>query len=229
LFWGILFTMASFMPYAILDKKSAYLDSRYFYVGSAGGGFILALIFDRIFTFFRGKNKIFYAVFCLICMMLFFGYIYKNYQWITRDVQRMILVAKERKSVLLSIRKLTPSGIEKPVYYITGNNFGYYGIPEVKVPFQQGFGYTLMVWNFSSGKIPLRLLRETFLWRIREEGYKEEGQKGFGYFYNLNTLKFYIEKGAVAPSQVIGLYYDCDKKILRDVTFETREALESSL
>jgi hypothetical protein len=226
---AVLFTLASFFPYAILDKKSAYIDPRYFYIGSAGGGFILALVFSWVLFEFQRKKKIIYRLLTLSIFLLFSAYIFKNYQWITRDIRYMILTATERRNVLLQIRAFMPDDLKNPVFYVTGNHFGYYGIPEVKVPFQQGFGYTLMVWNYSSGTIPAQLLRETFLWRIREQGYKEVEKKGFGYFYDLNTLKRYVLDGIVVPSQVIGLYYDTDTKTLQDITSETRNILKQSL
>ena len=225
LYFIVFFIFLSFIPFAILDKGSAYLDSRYFYIGSAGGSFLLALIVDRVLSGFQKANAVIYRFMIAVSVFLLCGFLFKNYQWISRDIRSMVVVSNERKYILSEIRRFAPDTTEKPVYFITGNNNGYYGIPEVKIPFQQGIGYTLMVWNYSFGHIPAALLRETFLWRIREEGYREINGKGFGYFHSLSTLQTYVRNGHIDISQVIAFYYNTDTKLITDITEETRKSI----
>ena len=226
LYLALLFTVMSFLPFVILDKGNAYLDSRYFYIGSAGGSCVFALLLSGIITFFRKSHRFVYWFVIVIMSIFGAGYIYKSYQFITRDIQTMVLVSRERKNILSQLQTMYSQIPENPVFYVTGNHYGYYGLPEVKVPFQQGFGFTLMVRYFKSGKIPPTLLREAFLWRIQDQGYREVDQKGFGYYYDLNVLKKQVDDGIIVSSQVIGLYYDTDTKKLFDITVETRKKLE---
>jgi hypothetical protein len=228
LYLALFFTVMSFLPFIVVDKGNAYLDSRYFYIGSAGGGAVLALLLTGIVSFFQKRQRI-VSWFVIVIMSIFCtGYIYKNYQFITRDIQAMVLVSTERKSVLGQVQTLYPHISADTVFYVTGNHYGYYGLQEVKVPFQQGFGYTLMVVYFKSGTIPPALLQEYFLWRIRDQGYRTVGTNGFGYYYDINTLKKAVREGTISPMQVIGLYYDTDAKILRDITSETRTKIAQS-
>jgi len=214
------FFIGSFLPFVVLDKGSAYLDSRYFYLGTAGGGLLIGSLLYGILFFLKKKSRI-VGIIAGICMGIsFFLYIYKNSIYIQRDVKELSIISQERMFILHKIKEIIPVLPDKPIIFVTGNHYGYYSNPEVKIPFQQGFGYTLMTWYSDTGAIPKEFLTEGFLWEIKEQGYKELSGKGFGYFFDKIFFQEYISKHAVRKEQIVAFFYDYEKKEIRDITEE---------
>lgn len=220
LIFGCCFAIMSFMPFTVLDKGNAYLDSRYFYLGVAGGGLILASFMYGIFGFFKTKYQFIKKIVFIVMCIGFIFYLYKNCIFIQRDIRQYVYISNERKDILYTIKKMIPNLPAKPVFYVTGTHYGYYGNPEVKIPFQQGFGYTLMVWYKDSDKIPKELLNDLYLWGLKDQGYKEVSGKGFGYFSDIDQLKKLIQSQNIKKEQILGLRYYSDTKALEDITKE---------
>ena len=89
----------------------------------------------------------------------------------------MVVESQTRIKFLNQMSLLLPKlESNKNIFYITGDT-DYYIVGN-KVPFQQGMGYTLMVWYYHTGKIPKDLINENFLWELNSQGYKEIDNKG---------------------------------------------------
>lgn len=219
LIFAISLTFLSFLPYIVLEKGSSFLESRYFYIGVAGGGILLAIIFDflRSVLVQQAKMSIRWAsIFLLIPILL---YTYGHIASIRTDLAKQVLIASERKNFLTNLKRLRPSLQNKPIFYVTGDT-DYY-ISNHKVPFQQGMGYTLMVSYYDSGEIDKELLQQSFLWGILEQGYKEIDGKGFGYFWDIDELKREVTLKNLNKNSIVGLYYESKNQILKDITNET--------
>ncbi|MEK7450818.1 MAG: hypothetical protein AAB662_02675 [Patescibacteria group bacterium] len=214
--FSLLFFFLSFLPYIFLERGNAYLDSRYFYLGVAPA----AIIFSTIINLIKnklGRNYFFPIAFSLL---IFF---FAQAMFINSELSFQADVSRERKNFLISLEKLYPSVPANPVFYITGNRDFY--VSDHKIPFQQGMGYTLMVWYYKTGIIPKEFMN-SFLWDIKEEGYREKENKGFGYYWNLNHLSADFKKNGLNKNQVIALFYDADKEKLVDITKSVREELK---
>lgn len=223
---SICFILISFLPFIVLDKQTAYLESRYFYNGAIGGGLLFASVLLILREILKRTGRVqAYVVACFLGFVVI-GFLWKHIQYIQRDLNVLAIESSERIHFFTQLNRILPHLHDSTVLYVTGTNYGYYGIQELKIPLQQGPGFTFMVWYWRDGVIPRAFIRDYFLWRVESEGYRTLGDKSFGYYHDLSVLKQEIFRGIITPSQVIGLSYDTDTKKLRDITAETRLKLE---
>jgi len=86
-----------------------------------------------------------------------------------------------------------------------------------------------MVWYLPSELSLKPLVEESeYLYRLTEEGYLEKGERGFGYFRNMERLKEAVKKNNLSSSSVISYIYLAGSKTLIDNTKQAREELEVS-
>jgi len=226
LWFSLFLVLLSFLPFVVLEKQNSYLDSRYFYNGIIGGGLLFSSFLVGFINFFK---RTYYWILYGVVFLLIIGsgfFFWKHIQYVQRDINVLVIESSERIQFLKQLQYILPTLPERTVLYVTGNNYGYYGISQLKIPFQQGPGFTFMVWFYRDGSISPSFIHELFLWRVEEQGYKSVDHMVFGYFYDLNVLKQSVKNGLISPLQVIGLYYNTDNKKLYDITKETREKLE---
>lgn len=213
---GVAFTMLSFLPYAVLDKQTSYFESRYYYYATVGGGVLFAAIFVFLGDLMVKYFSISVRTARLACLFLITLHIVYQVSLTQKSLQRDLFFARERKYFLSSLKNQIPKLEEKSLFYIAGNTE--YFLKTNRVPFQQGIGYTLMVWYYDSGSIPKELIKSNFLWVIGSEGYKEVGEKGFGLYSNYDLLKDEVIKNDLSEKNVYGLYYDGKKQQLVDIS-----------
>jgi len=207
-FIGFLFF--SFMPYILISKNYAYLESRYYYLPSLAGGVILAWLFIKI-TEIIDKTKIYLLkplIFAVFVSFLFF-----HLKYLEKSISNDVAIAKERTLFLVQLNQFLPR-LEgnRNVFYIDSD--AEYYVSGNKVPFQQGMGYTLMTIYYKDGKIPKSFLRESFLFEIGINGYVEKSGLGFGYFSDSAKLEEAIAKHKIEKKFVHAFYYDSNKKLL---------------
>jgi len=217
---NILFALAffflSFLPYAVLHRESSYLSSRYFYVGAIGAG----ILFGYVIYFLTNFNK--YLKWGVL--FLVFLYLFHHASIIRNDIDYQVKLGNERKTVLNGIRELKPTLDNKTVFYVTSDK-EYYG--PITNPFQNGLGYVLEVWYYDSGKIPKEFLSENFLWDLGTEGYKELGDKGFGYFQDIDKMVAEIQKNKLKADIAHAFFIrSSDSKVL-DITSEIRARIST--
>ncbi|MDO8658179.1 MAG: hypothetical protein Q7K55_05535 [Candidatus Levybacteria bacterium] len=209
--FSFLLLSLSFLPYVVLDKFDAYLDSRYYYAAMIGASFIfgiLSLIFIQNAKSNLKKSMVLGAMLVLIFSHLFF---------LVNDLLTQAEIARERKNIISQILTLVPKIDKKTVFYVTGNSPGYYGIPELKVPFQSGLGQMLLVEygikkQVSPDIFAEGFIKQGFLFDTLAQGYKEVGGQGFGYFYDKQNLEESMGKGQFDQADIISLFYDSDSK-----------------
>jgi len=219
IWFSLLFMVLGFLPFIVLDRPaSTYLESRYYYLPAIGAGLLFALGISSFGRMAQSeKNGILSLTFSICLVLVSVGYLYKNAVYIRRAVRLDTLIASERKDFLKQMDMLVPTVADKPIFLLTGDSPGYYGISDLSVPFQQGMGYTIMVWFYKSGKIPPDLLSSMFLWNINAQGYKETSFGGFGYFWDEKAFaEFRKNTPEIVDEQVIRLRYKSGEKKLFD-------------
>lgn len=224
-FFCLLYSFLSFLPFIVLDRPlSSYLESRYYYLGIIGAAILLGTLLDywnALFVKTRFRSVALVSI-CILSSVV----LYKNSTYVRREIRRQIITANDRKLFLSGIKEIYSALPDNPIFYITGDSPGFYGIGDLSVPFQQGMGYTMMVWYFDTGKIPAELLSDMYLWNINEQGYRQIQGKGFGYFYQIGKLQqAFREDPTLAQEQVIGFSYKAGAKELIDITQDVRRAL----
>lgn len=207
---GALLLYASFAPYIVLARFDAYLDSRYYYTPLIGGTLLFGYC---IHLFVKKRRAITYASASIIVLLHMFYLSTQLYEQYERSA--------ERKYILSRIIELVPDLQERTVFYITGNTPGYYGIEELKVPFQSGLGQVLMVLYGYHGNLSENFFQEEtfmqafgvgFLYDTLDQGYRDIDGRGFGYFYDENVLNEHLKSGKFSEENVVRLFYDIDSR-----------------
>jgi hypothetical protein len=130
-------------------------------------------------------------------------------------IRVLVYQSQERLLILKQIKQLVPKLPIKPVFYLETSNKNESIQP---LPFQQGIGHTLMVWYADDLHVPRPLLASYFLWGIKDQGYKESQNYGFGYYRDIKELQDAVRSNQIQKEQLIGLYYDADNKKIINIT-----------
>lgn len=216
--FSLLFSFLSFLPYIVLSKFDAYLDSRYYYVSIVGISVFFGIVVITLSTKMRSISSMRFILSVLAFFVLSHAF------FLAQDLYQQIRIASERKSIIRQVLAFVPQLNKKTVLFVIGNNPGYYGIPELKIPFQSGVGQVLMVVYGQKHQINPSLFKETtllktldagFLYDTLAQGYKELGGHGFGYFYENEALEKALKDGQFKKEDVVPLFYDSDMKTVR--------------
>lgn len=200
LFW-LAFTLVSFLPYVVLSKDFAYLESRYYYVPVVGAAFLLAWLLGRVRKFV-GK-----AVFFGVAIPLYLLYLLLHTSVVRHAIDDQVVLSNTRKDFITQLKTQVPTlDNKKNVFYTTSDK--HYWADTNMLPFQQGSGYTLMVLYYDSGRIPPEFLKDGYLFEIGSQGYKEVGDEGFGFFWDEKELNKATKAHNLPPNSVIRLNYD---------------------
>ena len=212
----LLFFFLSFLPYAVLDRGSAYLESRYSYVGAIGAG----ILFGHIIYFLININK----YFKLATLFLAAIFLFHHVSIIRRDINYQVNLGNARKEVLNGIKNHYPNIEKNSIFYVISDK-KYYG--EITNPFQNGLGYVLEVWYYDSGKIPKEFLSKNFLWDLGSEGYREKGNYGFGYFQDIDKMAKVMEKDKLSISMVHAFYIKSKENRVLNIDEEVKGRLST--
>ncbi len=216
LIFALLFFFLSFATFIFLDRDSSYLSSRYFYVGAIGAG----IIFGYIVYFLANLNK--YSKWIVFAAVFLFLFHHANI--VRGDIDRQVELGNARKAVLNGIKTLKPTLDDQTIFYVTSDR-QYYG--PVTNPFQNGLGYVLEVWYYDGNNIPKEFLTENFLWDLGSEGYRSSGNKGFGYFQDIDKMVTAIGKNKLEPNIIHAFFIKSKEQKVVDVTKETRERIST--
>ena len=209
------FMLFSFLPYIVIGKSYAYLESRYFYLPTFTAAMILAWFAKKILE--KVKAPFLKLLFFLL-LVCFLGV---HFKYLENNISGEILISQERKSFLSQLSKHVPNlSQDKNVFFIKSDQ-NYY-VEGNKIPFQQGTGYTLMAWFYSPGKIPQNFLKEGYLYDIGAQGYGEEDGRGFGYFFDIPSLIAAAKDNKFDKKSIYAFSYDSKKQVLLDITGEIR-------
>ncbi len=210
LIWNFL----SYAPYTILNRGGSYLESRYYYLGVISAGFMAAYLLSPLF-----QRNLIWRLLAVIVLFSFCSY----HTLLMRDgMKQLIGTSQDRRRVFDGMEVVRSDLTDKNIFYVTGN---YSYSPNNWVPLLQGAGYAIMVWFYSSDKIPRTLLQEDYLWELGSQGYREVDGRGFGYFVDLEQLKLAYRQHHLAPENVVGFSWNKDTKELTNITQSIRAQL----
>lgn len=213
---SMIMLILSFIPYIVINRSFSYLDSRHYYLAAVGGSIFLATFIYNVIGF---KKKINLA----ISLMMIIGYVVLHDLILFSDFKLLEERSFERQLFLKQILKDVPNLQNKTIFFITGNSPGYYGLEELKVPFQSGLGHLLMVIYTTRNQLNPVFFKEEklikafdvgFLYDILGQGYREIDGKGFGYYYDSQEIKKAINKKLFSKENIIYFNYDADFQIL---------------
>ncbi|MDO8638506.1 MAG: hypothetical protein Q7R43_02945 [Candidatus Daviesbacteria bacterium] len=223
-----LFLILSFTPLVFLSSselKSTFLPSRNLYIPLAAISLWVGLIFANLV---RKKDK--KMIVLLISLIFIHGY------YLREQINNFNLQGQERKKILQEIKSRYPNLPSKVVFY-TESDRSYYGLPEEDriLPFQSGLGQTLLVWYFPAENFPKEFLQNRFLWDIKDQGYKQSlpsgegkgiGDRGFGYFRDIDLLKQALKEYNIPVESVIAFSWSGGNKELIDISVGIKKSLK---
>lgn len=213
IFW-FLFLFGSFLPYIVISKSFTYLESRYYYLASAAWGIIFAWIANLVVK--KIKSRYVKVVFLIIFVI----FLYIHARVLIKDINKLVGESQTRINILNQISEIKPKlDGKKNIFYVTGDT-DYY-LPGNKVPFQQGFGYTLLALYFPKSEYPSDFLENTDLFEIGKQGYYEVLDYGFGYFTDKNEMKIALKKYKITPSLIFWFHYDSKNGKLTEINDKT--------
>lgn len=212
--FSLLLFILSLLPYSIINKSYSYLEPRYYYIAAAAAGLLLATVVSFFLTMFKQKTltKMVLGIFLIIFFTV-------HINTIRNDIASQVILASERKNFLNQLLQLKPTlTASKNIFYITSDKD--FIVKNNKVPFQHGFGYSLLVLYYKSGKIPKELLSQGYLWSLTDQGYKEIDGLGFGYFWDYYEAKRILKKNKLPSDSLTALYYHSGQMKLSNITEE---------
>ena len=215
----ILLVASSSLPFLLVPGQASSLaifSSRYMYFGLVG----LALYFGFINDYFleTRKTKGLIVVLGLVALLVISGTV-GNYQ----KGKSLFQIGQLRLNIIRSIESSISIIPQKLIIY-TESDKSYYGLPaeEKTLPFQSGFGQTMLVFLNQKGKFPKEFFPGDYLWDIKSQGYKEFQGRGFGYFRNFDMMVKVIEEYKLEKESVIAYRFESSSNTLIDITKEVR-------
>lgn len=188
LVFSLALIFGSGLPLLLIPGKAGYasiVEPRNLYLPAVGASLLLALAIFTLAQRWGRKTWLFFLI------PLLFLHI-KN---IRQNMELLVDRSQARKSILEEIKSLYPR-LPKEVVFYTESDMAYYGLPpeEKILPFQSGFGQTLLIWYHESEKFPPCFHQDVFLYEITSQGYRFCGARGFGYFRDFDKLITTLEK-----------------------------------
>src|SRR5581483_3132498 len=160
------------------------VDSRNLYFTSVGICILIVYMADL----FSKRNKLKFAIVMLFVLSF-------NFYFLKLNLSKLAEVGVARKKILDQIMDEHPLLPDQTIFYIESDT-SFYGLPiQIRtLPFQSGFGQTLLSWYEESKNFPADFFTDRFLWDIDSQGYKRVDGTGFGYFRDFSDLLNFYNK-----------------------------------
>lgn len=223
---SLIFIITSSFPFIIIPGRAGYfslLDGRHLYITGIGSAVFLTTMIFAVKEWLL-KRQVIFVFFTLFLLLFTSLHLLK----IRRDIDSQARIGQLRKLILTKIQKKYPKLPQKVIFY-TESDKAYYGLPEEEkiLPFQSGFGQTLLVWyNLYGEDFPACLFKGQYLYVILSEDYRYCEGRGFGYYRKFEVLSDALQENDFSPENVIAFSYDSNSDELVDITSKIRERLK---
>ncbi len=219
LFFVISLFFLAVMPYIIIGKSYAYMEPRYYYIPLAAGAVLIGYIAKDVFALSKK-----FTVIKLLFVAIFIYLMCLHVGEIKQDIHMQVVTASERKGFIKQLINEVPTLKNNVnVFYFSSDRKWWND--NNTVPFQHGFGYSVPVLYYNSGKMPKQFLINGYLWSLGSEGYRTVDDLSYGYYTSFDHLKEAKDKYQFSPNNVYAFYYDSKTMKLLNITKRTREEL----
>lgn len=226
LFFAASFSFLSFLPYSVINRGEAYLEPRYYYAGTVGYALIIVVCASRLWRQTKSLAR-------LAGITLLAGLLFLQIKILRSDFHYQAQVARKRQKIINKMMNTIPVLPTKIILFVDGDS-AYYGLEELKIPFQSGLGQVLLTIYASKGQIDPVFFREEsliktqdygFLYDTIAQGYREIAGRGFGYFWDKQELKNAVSEARLDKLSVYGFFYHSTTQDLQNITTQLRESL----
>ena len=225
----VLFYILTFVPIALFlnERNTSYVESRYLYACVVPFSVLIGISIESLIRWVSLKLHISFWRSTMIIGLLFSFFVYKQMIVIQRNVATAVDQSNQIRDTANAFLRIRPRLPNKPIIYLESDSIYYVGAP---VPFQLGPGYILMIKYYPTGVVPTDFLIGTkeqyypFLYHYVDQGYKELGGKGFGYFSDkLKLVQLFTSDTSLSVDQLVGFRYVGAEHRLIDITDEIRQ------
>lgn len=222
--YSIFFISLNSMIFALSPERTGiitFLDSRNLYFTLVGSVIFLVAII-KLFQVNQKLKK--------LLVVLVGGLFLLNISAGLLDFTDLVKQSSSRKDILTQIDAMIPPMTDKIVILIQSDST-YYGLPDTQkiVPFQSGFGQTLLVYLNQKGNFPVDFYQSSDLWPITAEGYLQKDTHGFGYYRNYDTLLAKVADQSVSVENVYAFYWRGRTEALVNETDVIRKKIQVDL
>ena len=218
---GLFFVILNSFVYALSPERPdpvPIIDSRNLYFPAIGSSLMLVSLFSLVFN--KNKKMIIFFVSAFVTLNIF---------WLRWEINSLVSVAQVRKTILVQIKEENQKLPDRVIFYVESDK-SYYGMPETEhiMPFQTNFGLNLFTWYAPTESFPSGFVDENyrfFLSALTEEGYREIGLRGFGYFRSFEFMKQAVQDNHLSSDFVIAYRYNSGTGLLENISGEIRQKL----
>ncbi len=220
--------MLCFIPFIVINKSSAYFESRYYYTFLIAFSLIIALFFYQLSIVFHKtvKSKRKFNVLKRLGFIMFVTYFLIQISSISTKLDYQVERASTQRPILEQMISSVPKLSLKHIFYITSDRD--FITENNPLPFQNGIGYTILTYyvartnDFGHKK----LLNNNFFWELGNQGYRElYNGYGFGFYTELQKLLLDKKKYNFQENDITSFYYDSKKNSLINNTNTIRKKL----
>jgi hypothetical protein len=217
--------VASFVPISVFtyQRGTSYVESRYLYFSYFPVAMMVGFMLDEVRIIFGSiiKNAKAAYVITYIILTLF---LYKQVMLMQRGINENIVYGNDIKSAMQTIRTSYPVLPAKPIFFVEGDRK--YFFDNNVLPFKLGTGYMLLLTFKDNPQISGKMIGDNYLYKFFDQGYKEIGDKGFGYFWNKkDLLNFFRTNKNLSVDQLVGIYYYGNDRRVLDTTSALRKEI----
>jgi len=190
------------------------------YFGLAGYSILLIYAFGILID---GGNRKLTSIFAFFLFFYIFYGLFNNWS----EIETSFKEGQVRENILKTIKNSHPVLPKKVIIYSDSDSPLYGLADQYKIlPFQSGFGQTVLVWYYNGDNINREFYKDRFLWNITSEGYKEISGQGFGYFRNFDTLKSVVKQYNIPLDSVIAYSWKKDTGEFKEESMLIRDKLK---
>jgi hypothetical protein len=219
---SLIFIVTSIIPLIVIPGRAGYIslfDGRHLYMTSVGVSVVLAILITTMIQKFQSLR---FIIISILGVYLIF-----SIRSISADLRIQVATANTRKTILEKIIAWYPR-LPTQTVILTQSDKAFYGLaPEDTIlPFQSGFGNTLLVWYDRHGDIfPACFFAQKFLYDLTSQGYRECEGRGFGYFRNVTNVQSLLTSHHLTREQIISYSYENDHDQFTDITEKIRATI----
>ena len=223
---SLVFISLSSLPFIFVPGKAGYnslVDGRHLYITEIFTSILLPSLSFGFYILLR-KSRIALALLVITFVLVSYYHITN----IRSELQDQVQIGFLRKGILEQIYSNYPHLPQSIIFYVESDK-AYYGLPpeETVVPFQSGFGQTLLVWYNDHGELfPACFFQDQYLYVQESVGYRECDGRGFGYVRSLAALRRILKDYQLSSDNLIAFSWNSSKGELRDITIDTHEAIK---
>jgi hypothetical protein len=202
---GVVFYILAVLPYIIITRGSAFLESRYYYLPLVG----IVMVFASV------KLKKNLEIPLQIAALSLLVILSQHWLLIQGILNKKIEMSQERIAIVKQLQQIDISSKKINVFFVKSDVD--FIIKDQKLPFQQGITYTLWTIYYKQGVIPDEWMIDSkeMGWNMATEGYYSNGEYGFGYFHSEELLNSTLDQLQPGTYNLVYLSYQ-DKQLTID-------------